>query len=158
MNEHAKQRAVERGVMTADTTWDAHWNEHYKACAFRALFQPSPTLTDTYCRMLGGGGGGGEGDGKQGKQSSVGIHVRTGDDRTWNVAHSEPTDEHMRFADCAEGIRRAAQEAGLREAGGGGARAVDLDRWHVASDYQKVVDDMRAKFPTYVRSIGELEE
>lgn len=66
----------------------------------------------------------------------------------------------MRFAECADGIRRAATEAGLERNGGGqsGGRAVDLDRWHVASDYQKVVDELRAKYTTYVRSIDSLQE
>lgn len=199
LNEHAKARAVERGVMAADTAWDAQWNELYKACAFRALFQPSPALADMYCRMLDDGQG--NGDEAPRAHSSVGIHVRTGefwrvgrnsknvtcaclpvppsaptdrihspthtprpappgDDRTWNPPHSEPTDEHMRFADCADGIRRAAQEGGLvgKDGGNKGGRAVDLDRWHVASDYQKVVDDVRAKYPDYVRSLDSLEE
>lgn len=64
--------------MTADTVWDAHWNELYKGCAFRALFQPSPTLTDLYCSMLGPEAGEGE---QQLAQSSVGVHVRTGKNR-----------------------------------------------------------------------------
>lgn len=66
----------------------------------------------------------------------------------------------MRFAECADGIRLAATEAGLGGNGGGqnGGRVVDLDRWHVASDYQKVVDDVRAKYTTYVRSIDSLQE
>lgn len=75
LNEKAKERAVERGLMDANTTWDADWNERYKACAFRALFQPSPTLTDMYCSMLGGQ----EAEaGGQLAQSSIAIHVRTG--------------------------------------------------------------------------------
>lgn len=61
--------------MAAETTWDAHWNELFKACAFRALFQPSPILADMYCQMLGGG----EGDDQRLAHSSVGIHVRTGE-------------------------------------------------------------------------------
>ncbi len=88
-------------------------------------------------------------------------NCRTGDDRTWNKEHSEPSDEHMRFADCAGGIRRAVKEADLATAGtgaGGGGRAVDADRWHVASDYQKVVDDVRAKYPEFVRSMDSLAE
>lgn len=74
LNKYAKERAVERGVMDADTPWDAHWDELYKGCAFRTLFQPSPTLTDLYCGMLGQ-----EGRARgQLAQSSVAIHVRTG--------------------------------------------------------------------------------
>lgn len=72
--------------------------------------------------------------------------------------HSDPTDEHLRFADCAQGIVRAAKEADLTHAVQGRQRVVDLGRWHVASDYQKVVDDIRAKFPAYVHSIDSLEE
>jgi surface antigen len=91
LNEHAKQRAVERGVMAADTTWDAQWNEHYKACAFRALFQPSPTLTEMYCRQVDkfqqeGGNKEGAAGGREARpleQSSVGIHVRTGGLAGW---------------------------------------------------------------------------
>jgi hypothetical protein len=64
----------------------------------------------------------------------------------------------MRFADCAEGIRRAVAEAGLTHSASVAGRAVDLDRWHVASDYQKVVDDVRAKYPDYVRSVDSLAE
>ena len=61
--------------MAADTTWDAHWNELYKACAFRALFQPAPVLADMYCQMLGKG----QGDDGRRAHSSIGIHVRTGE-------------------------------------------------------------------------------
>lgn len=170
--------------MAADTAWDDHWNERFKACAFRALFQPSPTLTDLYCRMLKKGRDA-PATAAEGRlaHSSVGIHVRTGgwvgivgercrlvagqrdktdaphpvagDDRTWNPEHSEPTDEHMRFADCASGARRAVTEAKLTQ---GSGRAVDADRWHVASDYQKVVDDVRGEFPGYAVSIDALQE
>ncbi len=65
--------------MAADTTWDADWNEVFKACAFRALFQPSPTLQDLYCRVAGKDHKGEEGRaGEILAQSSVAIHVRTG--------------------------------------------------------------------------------
>lgn len=82
-------------------------------------------------------------------------HNATGDDRSWNPKHSNLTDEHMRFTDCAEGMRRAIKETDL---GTGPNRVVDLDRWHVASDYQAVVDEIRAKFPTYTRSMDTLAE
>lgn len=58
---------VHAGLMREDTVWDEAWDEEFKKCATRALFQPTPTLTQAYCRVLHGQAARG-----------VGIHVRTG--------------------------------------------------------------------------------
>ena len=171
--------------MTEDTEWSDAWNEAFKGCAVRALFKPSPALTKLYCGMLGGAGAPHRGIGihvRTGERER-GAHARgsqqicdrsplhfrcacthsdlplclsclfPGDDRTWNVELSEPKDEHYRFARCADGMRRATLEAEVNQAAA--ARPVDMDRWHVASDYQKVVDDVRAKYPDFVVSMEQ---
>ena len=77
------------------------------------------------------------------------------------MEYGEPKDEHLRFADCAAGIRRAVKEEGLLSspAGAGAvARGVDVDRWHVASDVQKVVDDIRGAYPDFTHSVDSLGE
>ena len=76
------------------------------------------------------------------------IYVHAGDDRTWNEEFKDPTDEHFRFARCDNGFRRAVTENYTREGfqtmmQDNGVRLVDLNQWHIASDYQKVVDDIR---------------
>ena len=155
LNPQAKERAVARGIMAQDTVWDEAWNEAFKGCAVRALFQPSPTLQEFYCKMLGGQA-----------PPGVGIHVRTGDDRTWNEAFKDPTDEHYRFARCAQGMRQARlqnyTEAGwdalAAAAAASGGRRLDVDRWHLASDYQGVVDDVRVKFPGRIASMDSFED
>lgn len=53
--------------MSEETVWDEAWDEEFKKCATRALFQPTGTLTQAYCRVLHGQAARG-----------VGIHVRTG--------------------------------------------------------------------------------
>jgi len=155
INPEARKRAVAKGLMTEDTVWDEDWDQQFAGCALRALFQPSKILQDFYCQLQG------EGPGK-----GIGVHVRTGDDRTWNEEHANPTDEHFRFARCAEGMRQAMvkdyyTKEGFRTmaeaAVAKGGRRVDVEQWHVASDYQQVVDDVRKRFPARVASMDTFE-
>jgi hypothetical protein len=221
--------------MREDTVWDEAWDEEFKKCATRALFQPTPTLTQAYCRVLHGqpargvgihvrtgmfcmrrllsclwgdeAGGGGMG----GVRAEAGV-VSPGDDRTWNADHANPVDEHFRykrrytlifmimqlspsgimeaavytntplspprinhqfsehfdlhtphvsrFARCADGIRTAVLAANasgaltLPDPRGPQSplgRQLDVNRWHVASDYQKVVDDVAQVSHTCIR-------
>lgn len=48
----------------------------------------------------------------------------------------------VRFARCADGIREAFLANASRLLPSTPARPVDMDTWHLASDYQKVVDDV----------------
>jgi hypothetical protein len=150
INPEAKKRAVAKGLMTEETVWDEDWDQQFAGCALRALFQPSKVLQDFYCELQG-----------ERPSKGIGVHVRTGDDRTWNQEHANPTDEHYRFARCAEGMRQAMSKEGFKEmvvgAGAGRGRRVDVEQWHVASDYQQVVDDVRARFPARVASMDTFE-
>lgn len=150
INPEAKKRAVAKGLLAEDTVWDEHWDQQFKGCALRVLFQPSKILKDFYCQVQG-----------EGSSEGIGVHVRTGDDRTWNEKYAYPTDEHYRFARCAEGMRQAMLEDDFKAMVGAvaseGGRRVNVERWHVASDYQQVVDDIRARFPEQVASMDTFE-
>eukprot|EP00624_Nannochloropsis_granulata_P001754 evm.model.NODE_18605_length_9087_cov_23.447233.4 len=106
---------IAKGLMTEeDMVWDEYRDHQFKGCALRALFQPSKTLKDFYCQLQG-----------EGPSEGFGVHVRTGDDRTWNEEYAYPIDEHYRFANCAEGVRQAMLKeefkvmVGAVDAGGG---------------------------------------
>ena len=109
---------------------DKKWQEDFKGCAIRILFQPSEKLKNYYCHVqkmeynrrgidddtrqfntIQNDDGSGLRVGNEHKKvffsPGIGIHVRTGDDPSYNIGNARPKAEHLLFGKCARGINEA---------------------------------------------------